>query len=204
MFRNYKESSLFNTLNKGRLSCWWCSYPFEHCPVGAPSSSDPRALIGVFCSWNCCIAHNRARGGVRMMDRHYMIRCLACRLHDIPLSSDIRPAPPKELLLRYGGPLSIEQFRADSQGKRFIENVDDRIFTELRSAHIQAMENWSRPCPHACKNEKKKKKKPESKLQNLPAPSASIAFKPSNTKQLSRPGLNLNRLSSLGVSMHKA
>ena len=71
------------------------------------------------------------------MDRHYQIRCLARRVNGISLSQDIRPAPPKEVLKKFGGPMTITAFRKHFNEVVTVEDVDDKVVREYTSDHAR-------------------------------------------------------------------
>lgn len=95
------------------ISCWWCSHQFETLPCFIP-----RALIdniyqvfGCFCSFNCAAAYNMNMSDTqsRIRNRHALILKL---FHNIfGNDKELIVAPSYLILKKYGGTLSINEFR---------------------------------------------------------------------------------------------
>jgi hypothetical protein len=64
-------------------------------------------VTGVFCTPGCALAAARARG------TDVVTRLMFKRVYGIKRDR-LRPAPPKEMLRKFGGPMTTEQFRATS------------------------------------------------------------------------------------------
>ena len=100
-------------------NCQWCLHEFNTHPVGMPvskQSSGKIAVEGMYCSLECACAHNfdKLHASHEAFARHY----LCCELASTASTTGpvhINPAPARELLDTFGGPLSIEQFR-DREG----------------------------------------------------------------------------------------
>lgn len=100
-------------LNHTDISCWWCSHQFETLPCFIP-----RALIdniyhvfGCFCSFNCAAAYNMNMNDTqsKLRNRHALILKL---FHDIfGKEKELIVAPSYLILTKYGGTLSINEFR---------------------------------------------------------------------------------------------
>lgn len=102
------------------LACLWCEEGFDWAPVGAPvhhnARKDEFVLRWNFCSFNCCKAW--------MLDRRMPqvsnVFWLAMRLYGADSRhhrrlEGIQPAPSKEALKKYGGWMTIEEFRSNCQ-----------------------------------------------------------------------------------------
>lgn len=98
------------------VCCFWCCHPFDSVPIPAPRSYHPRKkrwrVGGTFCSWACAKAYMLDRPNYQQASLLPLLRKHATGL---PVSSGIKPAPPKTALKMFGGPMTIEQFRADSR-----------------------------------------------------------------------------------------
>jgi len=94
--------------------CLHCCYPFKTIPVPIPRRYDDRLnkyyVFGIFCSMNCAKAyileHEPAISTTRMLTFSSMCREV------FGLREPVKPAPPRIRLQRFGGSLTIEQFRS--------------------------------------------------------------------------------------------
>jgi hypothetical protein len=113
-----------------QVHCFWCCHQFNCRSFVLPISYDSYKNIynceGNFCSPECALAYNysdnQISDGTRW-NRHAMLYHLYSTLYteDRPLS----PAPPRDILRIFGGPLDIEQYRS------YIEDENDLIVSEL-------------------------------------------------------------------------
>lgn len=153
------------------IVCWWCTEPFDNCPVSLPvrhrtttftreADRSVAALpavdqalarlvtkhtfdcYGVYCSWECAMAfasqlpdslsssrgshvrllrrllepHHEAIGGVPAAAAGAVHHITEGGLHGLAskdFDTERKPnAPPRMLLKKFGGPLTIEEFRA--------------------------------------------------------------------------------------------
>lgn len=98
---------------KTDICCWWCTYPFDTDMCFIPTKYDEKRsrykITGNFCSWNCAKTYFiKDRMGIRNDHNMYMFtRMLKHMKHPI----NVKMAPPRESLEKFGGPLSIEKFR---------------------------------------------------------------------------------------------
>lgn len=95
--------------------CWHCTYPFETAPVCVPNAYDDRRTVfyvaGTFCTWGCAYTFN--------LERDYSGRAITAmhlselRRKILKTSSlcGIVPAPSRTTLKRFGGTLTIDEFR---------------------------------------------------------------------------------------------
>lgn len=94
--------------------CWWCTYPFDTLPVCAPVNYDTLKDVfhvhGVFCSFECAKTY--------LVDRKssYVDTSLVTLLNKRLTGklSRIRCAPSRLSLQRFGGHMTIDEFRAHS------------------------------------------------------------------------------------------
>lgn len=98
-------------VDKTNIACWWCCHNFETIPCFIPDRyiNDKFYVFGCFCTYNCAMAYNSNMGDNRMNTRTSLIKELHNRIFG--LSGQIYLAPAKELLQKFGGPMSIEEFR---------------------------------------------------------------------------------------------
>ncbi len=91
------------------VHCWHCCFPFNNTPIPYPENyhNGKFKCKGVFCSFNCVLAwHLQYHGGSTSL-----IYYLRKKWHGKEMLSPIKPAPPKEVLNIFGGPLTIQEFR---------------------------------------------------------------------------------------------
>ena len=118
------------------LRCWWCQHACNCVPIGIPINVSRKesdgtshfSLDGVFCSMNCALAYAENNNRYSsMMTRPMIARMRLEKLRFTPQppgverqpsQEDVKchPAPHYCLLKEYGGPLTIEEFRALSGG----------------------------------------------------------------------------------------
>jgi hypothetical protein len=95
--------------------CRLCTEPFEGVPFGIPVRFDDKHNIyscwGLFCSVHCALRYNKSfnRGGKTSLTDVW-IRQLAIEEFKVP-KNVIRAAPPVEMLKKFGGSLTIDEFR---------------------------------------------------------------------------------------------
>lgn len=109
------------------VSCYWCCHPFEGPPMGLPvkafSSGDGFYVTGCFCSLSCASAFNLEgrESHDTVCERQAMLSELSRLIHG---NQDVRGAPDWRALLKFGGYMSIDQFRAfSSEPKVLLTNV---------------------------------------------------------------------------------
>lgn len=102
------------------ICCHHCCHPFEGLPVGLPIRYNDRknrmVLRGVYCSVRCCLGANQELQDTRALVRPMWIRYMAKMLYGISLKTEIRPAPPRRTLRKFGGCLTLEEFRGEGDG----------------------------------------------------------------------------------------
>lgn len=101
---------------KSLLPCQWCLHTFDSPPVGLPvrKNSDGKFdVVGVFCSLECASAFNfdREHASHAAYTRHAMCCEIASVSSEGTKPVNIRPAPAREMLKMFGGPMSITEFR---------------------------------------------------------------------------------------------
>lgn len=91
-------------------SCWWDSEPFSTVVIFLPEKYQcgKYYVFGCFCSINCAASYNYHINDHNTTNRFSLLKKL---YEDVVGSSVINPSPPREALSKYGGPLSIEEFR---------------------------------------------------------------------------------------------
>ena len=112
---------------KTNIPCWWCTYNFDWLPVGLPEyyHNSMFHVRGCFCSFNCMASYNLNINDTRVWDRYSLMKLLYYYINKDKITSVadivINPAGPKELLEKYGGSMTIEEYRKNSKiiGKEY-------------------------------------------------------------------------------------
>jgi hypothetical protein len=94
------------------IGCFWCTYKFNHRPCVIPEREEKGVyrVYGNFCCPECAVSYLLQES----MDPHVRWERMALlhRIYDCDGKGRIFPAPARESLELFGGPLSIEQYRA--------------------------------------------------------------------------------------------
>lgn len=103
------------------VHCYWCCHGFNGAPVGIPVKfvHDKFHVFGCFCSLECAASYNFAHTGSvdESLERHALLNTMAWRMGYT--RGAVRQAPDRLTLRMFGGPLSIEDFRASCASSRF-------------------------------------------------------------------------------------
>jgi hypothetical protein len=101
-------------LEKTDVSCWWCSYNFDCMPSVIPEkySDDTYHVFGCFCSYNCASAYNLSLNDYKVWERYSLIKMLYFKIYNKDV--EIVVAPQRECLKKFGGIMTIEEFRRSS------------------------------------------------------------------------------------------
>jgi hypothetical protein len=106
------KSNKLVVVDKTDIACWYCSYNFNTIPCFLPDRyyESTFYVFGCFCTYSCVMAYNLAMNDSRSSSRISLIKLLYSKIFST--SADAIPkAPERELLQKFGGPLSIEEFR---------------------------------------------------------------------------------------------
>jgi hypothetical protein len=101
---------------KTDIACWWCCHQFDNVVISMPTAliRDVYRTHGIFCSYSCCYSYMQSvpKYCKNKYLLNYMFRDSTGKKGVI--LDHIKPAPPRETLKLFGGPMSIEDFRCDS------------------------------------------------------------------------------------------
>jgi hypothetical protein len=105
------------------LACFWCCDSFKGRPCVVPLKivDNVWQVYGNFCTPQCCMAHLLAEN-VDTHTRWERIALLNCLYKD-SVNGRIYPAPNRECLQRFGGPISIQEFRGICESQRIRVDV---------------------------------------------------------------------------------
>lgn len=110
--QNFSDNSYWP--EKTNIACWWCCHNFSNTPATLPTKYEKGiySVIGVFCSPECAGAWNfndKANDSL-IWERYSLLNMLYINIYK-NINLNIKLAPPKELLEKFGGQLTIEEFR---------------------------------------------------------------------------------------------
>jgi hypothetical protein len=97
------------------IACWWCTEQFTTIPcfIVCDIRNKSYVIFGCFCSYSCAVAFNINLDDFKMWNRHALTKQLFNELTNT--TDNITSAPPRETLQKFGGHLTIEQFRRNSK-----------------------------------------------------------------------------------------
>ena len=98
------------------VACWNCTFAFDAIPIAIPEKLDRATgrlsgCFGVFCSFNCARRHCLQTNGHSGMQKIQLLSDLHRKL--LGNFVRIKPAPPFQVLARFGGYMSIDEYRKD-------------------------------------------------------------------------------------------
>ena len=98
------------------IACFWCVHPFDTAPCIIPEREvgGTYQVYGNFCCPECAASYLLTE----TLDPHVRWERMALlqRIYDVAGTGRIFPAPARETLQLFGGPMSIESFRATVRG----------------------------------------------------------------------------------------
>lgn len=110
------------TPKKTNNCCRWCTYKFNNLPVYLPikySNNIYYILTKEFCSFNCAIAYNNIFTEDKKEERESLLKKLYYDINKDKIKSiseiKIIPSGDIDLLDKYGGPLTIDEYRNKSK-----------------------------------------------------------------------------------------
>jgi hypothetical protein len=94
-----------------KYACWWCTYNFDTYPLFLPEKfqNNKYYVFGNFCSFACIFAYNDNLDDYRRNIRNALIKKLYTDIFHT--DCNIKPAGPREVLEKFGGPLTIDKYR---------------------------------------------------------------------------------------------
>lgn len=97
------------------IVCWWCTCSFDTVPCFIPDKivDNEWYVFGCFCSYNCAVSYNINMNDYNMWNRHSLIKKMCSLVCGV--DEKIEMAPPKEVLKKYGGTMTVEEYRNSSQ-----------------------------------------------------------------------------------------
>ena len=97
------------------INCWWCCHEFSNSPFVLPIKKIDDCIhsIGCFCSPECAASwnFNSDKRNNDIWESYSLLNLLYRKCYNETIFLKIKFAPPRESLLKFGGPLSIQEFR---------------------------------------------------------------------------------------------
>ena len=108
----FDENNKFILKKRTDLLCWWCGHKFENTPFPLPEKlyENKFFVFGNFCGPSCACAYNIDINDHKLWERNSLILKLTNELCENKVDN-IYPAPPKQILMQFGGNITIEEFR---------------------------------------------------------------------------------------------
>lgn len=96
------------------VKCWWCCNTFKSKAIYLPHKlvNNIYYVTGIFCSFNCVLSYNYGIKDAFTIARANLIYLMYSQL--LNPTEHIIPAPPKEVLVEFGGYLTIDEYREKS------------------------------------------------------------------------------------------
>ncbi len=100
-----------NVAEKSPYACWWCTYNFDSYPLFLPEKfqNNKYYVFGNFCCFSCMFAYNDNLDDYRRNIRNSLIKKLYADIFQT--ECNIKPAGPREVLEKFGGPTPIDKYR---------------------------------------------------------------------------------------------
>jgi hypothetical protein len=113
-----KESK---NLLENKSVCWWCTHDFEgdalYCPDKYIGSTDKFVVSGCFCSFNCILSYKMEKKD----NNCHLVSFMNKKITGEYVS--IHKAPSRYCLEKYGGPITIENYRKTFRDNSFIKII---------------------------------------------------------------------------------
>jgi hypothetical protein len=105
---------------KTDVACYWCTEKFDTEPVGLPEKKIENTfyVTRCFCDFNCCASFNFHMNDEKMWERYALLNLMYQKTYNTDRIVKVNLAPPRESLVKFGGKLSIGEFREYSKQNR--------------------------------------------------------------------------------------
>jgi len=134
-----------NDMNITKTDCFWCTYSYDTPPVHIPKCkiNDTYQVYGSFCCPECAVAYlfKEKLDDSTVFERYHLLNYLYGSVYNY--TKNFIPAPaPHYLLTKFGGTLSIEDFRASLQTDKVLMVVNKplcAVYPELIQSNNEFM-----------------------------------------------------------------
>lgn len=159
---NFIESKSGNTIihKNTDICCWWCTEKFDNLPCFIPEkhSKGKYHVFGCFCSYNCAAAYNISMNDYKVWDRYSLIKRLYNDIYENNENLvDVDIAPPRETLKKFGGHLSIQEFRGSGKNDREYRFIMPPMVSIIPFIEEGVKESYKLPKIRSTKNNKENK-----------------------------------------------
>lgn len=128
-----------------KLHCFWCCHPFEGIPWGVPIKyiNNLFHVDGNFCSPECAAAYNFDQKDFNMWERYMLLNLLFNKVN-YPKYQKLKLAPPRRVLVEYGGSMNITEFRNHCQNysKEYYVNFPPMIPVPTMAEEVNLSEHY--------------------------------------------------------------
>ena len=92
------------------ILCWWCTLQFDNIPIAIPYKIKNNIfhVFGCFRSFSCALSYNIHSKNFDIWERCSLLHLLYKKMTNSYIN--IIPAPPKEIMIRYGGYITSEEY----------------------------------------------------------------------------------------------
>ena len=126
-----------NDLNISKTDCFWCTYNYDNHPVHIPKCkiNDTYQVYGSFCCPECAAAYlfKEKLDDSILFERYYLLNYIYGSVYNY--TKNFIPAPPPHYLLsKFGGTLSIQEYRSSLRTDKILLIVNKplcSIYPEL-------------------------------------------------------------------------
>lgn len=101
----------FSIGEKTKIACWWCTETFDNIPCHIPEKyyDNKYYVFGCFCSCQCALAYVLKDDEYRLINRVSLLKRMYAELYET--QDPLCAAAPKEVLQKFGGSQTIEEYR---------------------------------------------------------------------------------------------
>ena len=111
--KTFRESETWP--QRSHCFCWWDSHPFTSVPIAIPTSynsvNKTFKVMGCFCSFQCALAYKKYDRNLDNVDTSLLYFFFNKITPNKINVTNLKPAPPRQMLNIFGGSLSIDQYR---------------------------------------------------------------------------------------------
>ena len=125
--------------NDKKSACFWCTYSFDNFPILIPkyynNNTNNYNCYGSFCSPECACAFlmNENIDSSKKFERYHLLNNIYGKIYNY--NKNIKPAPcPYYLLAKYGGNLSINEYRKLLQYEKLLLHIEKpltKVYPEI-------------------------------------------------------------------------
>jgi len=134
-----------NDMNITKTDCFWCTYSYDTSPIHIPKCkiNDIYQVYGSFCCPECAVAYlfKEKLDDSTVFERYHLLNYVYGSVYNY--TKNFIPAPPPHYLLsKFGGTLSIQDFRASLQSDKVLMVVNKplcAVYPELIQSNNEFM-----------------------------------------------------------------